>query len=54
MLKGKKIKEDIHIYILSNLHSTTFKAVVTHELLHVFLFINNYTHDLTLERVFVT
>lgn len=43
MLKGKKIKEDIHIYILSNLHSTTFKAVLAHELLHVFLFINNYT-----------
>jgi len=42
-LHGVKIKEKIHIYILSNLHSTAFKAVLAHELLHVFLFINDYT-----------
>ena len=42
ILKGVKINENIRIYILSNLHSTAFKAVLAHELMHVFLFVNNY------------
>ena len=42
-LQGVKINENIHIYILSNLHNTVFKAVLAHELLHVFLFVNDYT-----------
>lgn len=41
-LGGVTIKEDFHIYILSNLHSTAFKAVLAHEYLHVYLFMNNY------------
>ncbi len=42
MLKGMKIREETHIYILSNMHSIAFKAVLAHELLHVYLFLNNY------------
>lgn len=42
MLGGVKIKENIHIYVLSNLHNTAFSAVLAHELLHAFLFVNNY------------
>jgi hypothetical protein len=43
MLKGMKIREETHIYILSNMHSIAFKAVLAHELLHVYLFLNDYT-----------
>jgi len=43
MLKGMKIREETHIYILSNMHSVAFKAVLAHELLHVYLFLNDYT-----------
>ena len=42
MLKEMKIREETHIYILSNMHSVAFKAVLAHELLHVYLFLNNY------------
>lgn len=41
-LGGVKIKEDFHIYLLSNLHPTAFKSVLAHEFLHVYLFLNNY------------
>jgi len=42
ILKGMKIREETHIYILSNMHSAAFKAVLAHELLHVYLFLNDY------------
>ena len=42
MLKGMKIREETHIYILSNMHLVAFKAVLAHELLHVYLFLNDY------------
>jgi len=41
-LAGKKIKEEFHIYVLSNLHELAFKAVLAHEYLHVYLFQNDY------------
>ena len=39
---GKKLNEDFHIYILSNLHELTFKSILAHEYLHVYLFQNDY------------
>jgi hypothetical protein len=41
-LAGRKIKEEFHIYVLSNLHELAFKAVLAHEYLHVYLFQNDY------------
>ena len=41
-LDGRKIKETYHIYILSSLHELTFKAVLAHEFLHVYLFQNDH------------
>ena len=38
---NKKINERFTIYILSNLHNLNFRAVLAHELLHVYLFNNN-------------
>jgi len=37
-LGGKVISKDSHIYILSHLPLTMFRAVLAHELLHVYLF----------------
>ena len=37
----KKINENFTIYILSNLHRLNFRAVLAHEILHVYLFNNN-------------
>ena len=37
----KKINENYTIFILSNLHEISFRAVLAHELLHVYLFNNN-------------
>ena len=39
-LGGKIIEQKYHIYLLSNLHNEIFKAVLAHELLHVYLFQN--------------
>ena len=41
-LNGKKITEEYHIYVLSNLHELAFRAVLAHEFLHVYLFQNEY------------
>jgi len=41
-MDGKKIKEEFHIYVLSNLHELAFRAVLAHEFLHVYLFQNEY------------
>jgi len=38
---GIKISEEYEIFILSNLHKMIFKAVLAHELMHVYLFQNN-------------
>jgi hypothetical protein len=35
---GKVVRKDSHIYILSHLPLTMFRAVLAHELLHVYLF----------------
>ena len=40
-IRDKKINEKFTIYILSNLHEINFRAVLAHELMHVYLFINN-------------
>ena len=37
----KKINENFAIYILSNLHRLNFRAVLAHEMLHVYLFNND-------------
>ena len=37
----KKINENFTIYILSNLHRLNFRAVLAHEILHVYLFNND-------------
>ena len=37
----EKINENFTIYILSNLHRLNFRAVLAHEILHVYLFNNN-------------
>ena len=42
-VSGKIIKEEYHIYVLSNLHRIIFNAVLAHELLHVYLFQNQLT-----------
>lgn len=39
-MAGRIIDQKYHIYILSNLHEEIFKAVLAHELLHVYLFQN--------------
>ncbi len=44
ILNGKVISKESHIYILSHLPLLMFRAVLAHELLHVYLFENN--HDL--------
>ena len=41
-LNGRKITEEFHIYVLSNLHELAFKAVLAHEFFHVYLFQNDY------------
>jgi hypothetical protein len=38
---GKIISSSSHIYILTNLPRTLFRAVLAHELLHVYLFQND-------------
>ena len=40
-IRDKKINENFTIYILSNLHEINFRAVLAHELMHVYLFVNN-------------
>ena len=40
-LGGIKVSENFNIYVLSHLHETNFRAVLAHELLHVYLFQNN-------------
>ena len=42
-IAGKTIWEKYEIFILSNLHEMIFKAVLAHELMHVYLFQNNIT-----------
>ena len=52
-VSGKIIKEEYHIYVLSNLHRIIFNAVLAHELLHVYLFQNQLTDlDSDVERGF--
>jgi DNA-directed RNA polymerase subunit N (RpoN/RPB10) len=51
-LAGKKIKEEFHIYVLSNLHELAFKAVLAHEYLHVYLFQNDYDLESDLREGF--
>ena len=48
-LGNSKISENFYIYILSHLHEVDFRAVLAHELLHVYLFINdiNVPMDIT-------
>ena len=41
-LDGRKITEEFHIYVLSNLHELAFRAVLAHEFFHVYLFQNDY------------
>ncbi|MFL3006584.1 MAG: LIM domain-containing protein [Candidatus Neomarinimicrobiota bacterium] len=38
---GEKINENFTIFILSNLHEINFRAVLAHEMLHVYLFKND-------------
>ena len=45
----KKVNENYTIYILSNLHSINFRAVLAHEMLHVYLFNN----DISLKKSLV-
>ena len=51
-LAGRKIKEEFHIYVLSNLHELAFKAVLAHEYLHVYLFQNDYDLESDLREGF--
>ena len=41
VLEKKKVAQNFKIYILSHLHEINFKAVLAHEILHVYLFQNN-------------
>jgi len=51
-LAGRKIKEEFHIYVLSNLHELAFKAVLAHEYLHFYLFQNDYDLESDLREGF--
>ena len=41
LLNGKKLRENYKIFILSQLHEMVFKAVLAHEMLHVYIFQND-------------